>query len=134
MSGDAKAIAIQLLEDFRRFGHLDHMQSVDVAVVLEAFLEDVPAPESPQPMQPLVWEEDVIRFKPNEIVRRLLDEGGIDLNQIALWKVSDEDRTQFTQLIGYSVSGAGDLSYFNRDTLAVADAIAESMSRAKRST
>lgn len=76
------------------------------------------------PMQPIVIGLDgVCRFKENEIVRYLLDNGGIDLNKIAMLDFSDEDRTQFAQLIGYSVSGAGELSYFDDKVLCRADKI-----------
>ena len=64
------------------------------------------------PMQPVVIAKDgLIRFKANEIVQYLLDNGRIDLNQIAMLDVTDGDREQFAQLIGYSVSGYGELSY-----------------------
>jgi len=69
----------------------------------------------PHPMQPLVWDDNVIRFKRNKIVEYLLDHGGIDLNKIQLLAseglFSKADQRQFAQLIGYSVSGYGDLSY-----------------------
>lgn len=81
-----------------------------------------------QPMQPIEYDEHgVIRFKENTIVRKLLDEGGINLNDIACWDVSQEDRVQFAQLIGYSVSGFGSLHYVNKDAMETADLIAESM-------
>jgi hypothetical protein len=58
------------------------------------------------PIQPLELDEHgVLRFKSNAIVRHLLDKGGIDLNQLACMDFSDEDRSQFLQLIGYSHSG-----------------------------
>ena len=80
------------------------------------------------PMQPLVWDKEVIRFRENRIVRRLLDEGGINLNDIALWEdVSREERAQFAQLIGYSVSGFGDLEYASDEFLDEADRQAEAM-------
>lgn len=65
------------------------------------------------PNQPIYKDEHgTSRFRANEIVRRLLEDGPFDMNQIALWQgVSDEDRAQFAQLIGYSVSGWGSLSY-----------------------
>lgn len=69
------------------------------------------------PMQP-VWRDNdgVIRFKPNGIVQYLLDFGGIDMNLIAIMHkrdgtFTDEEMSQFAQLIGYSVSGFGDLDY-----------------------
>lgn len=77
-------------------------------------------------MQPVEYDaEGTIRFKKNAIVRFLLDAGPHDMNFIALLPVSDDDRTQFAQLIGYSVSGAGDLPYFDRELLGRADEAAE---------
>jgi hypothetical protein len=79
------------------------------------------------PIQPMVTDaHGVIRFKENAIVRYLLDNGGIDLNKIALLPFSGEDREQFAQLIGYSVSGFGDLSYVRADTLDVVDTLQQS--------
>ena len=82
------------------------------------------------PMQPIVFDEhNVARFKENKICSFLIDVGSIDLNDIARQNFSDEDRTQFAQLIGHSVSGAGDLPYFDREVLAKADAEVESISK-----
>ena len=78
------------------------------------------------PMQPLVKTKDgVVRFKENAIVRFLLDWAsprGMDLNVLATMPFDCEDREQFAQLIGYSVSGFGDLSYASKQTIAAADA------------
>lgn len=64
------------------------------------------------PMQPLYRDPDgTVRFQTNAIVRFLLDAGPFDLNMLAKVPFSDEDRAQFAQLIGYSVSGWGELSY-----------------------
>ena len=68
------------------------------------------------PRQPIVTDEHgVKRFKQNAIVRELLDRATaakiMDMNAIALMNFSDEDRQQFAQLIGYSVSGYSELSY-----------------------
>jgi hypothetical protein len=66
----------------------------------------------PQPIQPLVKDQHgVDRFQGNTIVRYLLDNGGLDLNDLARIPFSNEDRQQFAQLIGYSLSGYGELSY-----------------------
>lgn len=63
-------------------------------------------------MQPLIRDEQgVIRFQQNPIVRFLLDAGPFDMNQLAAMPFADEDRAHFAQLIGYSVSGYGELSY-----------------------
>jgi len=56
------------------------------------------------------------RFVGNEIVRYLLDNGGIDLNKLAVLDFSQEDREQFAQLIGYSLSGYSELSYVSDET------------------
>jgi hypothetical protein len=74
-------------------------------------------------MQQIVRDEDGRhRFRENAIVRYLLDAGPFDMNHLALLPVSREDRMQFAQLIGYSVSGYGDLGYVSRESLAAADA------------
>lgn len=70
------------------------------------------------PMQPLVEDEQgTLRFKKNKIVRFLLDAGPFDLGQLALMPFDDEDREQFAQLIGYSLSGFGGLDYVSDETL-----------------
>ena len=80
----------------------------------------------PHPLQPIEDDgNDVVRFKPNAIVRYLLDNGGIDMNQIALLPgVSREDHVQFAQLIGYSVSGFSELSYVHDEDYDKASAAA----------
>lgn len=88
------------------------------------------AKDLPHPMQPIGWDgHGVIRFKRNAIVDALLDEctalGGIDLNDIAVRVQTGgfpiEDQIQLAQLIGYSVSGFGDLSYAPEGMVARAD-------------
>lgn len=61
--------------------------------------------------QPLVWDNDVIRFRQNKIVRYLLDAGPFDLSDLGLMPFDREDREQFAQLIGYSAGGFGELDY-----------------------
>lgn len=74
------------------------------------------------PMQPLIIDEHgTVRFKKNEIVRVLLDTGVLDMNKLAVLNFSREDREQFAQLIGYSVSGFGDLSYVSKESVRIAD-------------
>ena len=74
------------------------------------------------PMQPVVVDpHGVIRFKANAIVQYLLDAGPFDMNHLAVMPFSEADREQFAQLIGYSVSGAGDLSYIRRSFIRRAD-------------
>jgi hypothetical protein len=65
-------------------------------------------------MQPLeIDTHGILRFKANEIVRHLLDHGGIDLNALARADAdfSQDDWTQFSQLIGYSLCGFHELRY-----------------------
>ena len=73
------------------------------------------------PMQPVCLDRHgVVRFKPNAIVKYLLDHGSLDLNDIgracAENGISQSDQEQFAQLIGYSVSGFGELSYVSKKT------------------
>lgn len=67
------------------------------------------------PIQPMELVNDVLRFEKNPIVEMLLDSGGIDMNMIAIWcienSIDKKYKQQFAQLIGYSVSGYGTLSY-----------------------
>ena len=78
------------------------------------------------PIQPLMKDEHgTLRFKPNAIVRFLLDEGPFDLNQIAMKQFSDEDREQFAQLIEYSLSGFGELGYVKTQTYETAARMVE---------
>jgi hypothetical protein len=75
-----------------------------------------------QPRQPIfVDQHGVRRFRPNKVVRYLLDNGDIDLNQLAQVPFDDEDRCQFAQLIGYSVDGYCDLPYTQGDDLDALD-------------
>jgi len=69
----------------------------------------------PHPMQPIGYDDrNIARFKENGIVRFLLDNGPFSLNELSMMlakgKFSQEDYTQLMQLIGYSVSGYGELS------------------------
>ncbi|ANF28013.1 hypothetical protein PS273GM_12980 [Stutzerimonas stutzeri] len=83
-------------------------------------------------MQPIEFDRrGTIRFRENKIVRHLLDFAeprGCGLNELARMDFSQEDRMQLAQLIGYSVSGYGDLSYASRESVETADAIAEALS------
>jgi hypothetical protein len=77
------------------------------------------------PMQPVVIAGDgCARFKENEIVRFLLqfaERRGTDLNSIAAMDFSRDDYSQLMQLIGYSISGYGDLDCANRRHVHQAD-------------
>lgn len=74
------------------------------------------------PIQPLEADEHgVTRFKENKIVRYLLDAGPFDLNTLAMQDYSQEDKEQFAQLIGYSHSCFGDLSYVGDEVYEAAE-------------
>lgn len=65
------------------------------------------------------------RFVPNRIVELLLETSTHDLNTIACGNFTDQERIQFAQLIGYSVSGFGTLSYVDDDTYNAVELIAD---------
>lgn len=75
---------------------------------------------TPFPMQPIVVENGVIRFRRNRVVRALLDHAHagekFDLNDIAASEdFSDEERCQFYQLIGYSLSGYHEMGFVTNE-------------------
>jgi hypothetical protein len=80
-------------------------------------------------MQPIeVAADGNIRFRQNAIVNWLWESGKVSLNEI-LAVASDrsmpiEDIEQFWQMLGYSVSGFGDLSFVRPETVEAADKIA----------
>lgn len=78
------------------------------------------------PIQPLNKDESgTVRFKANVIVSYLLDKGPFDMNHLALQDFSQEDREQFAQLIGYSLSGFSELSYVRDGTYETASKMAK---------
>lgn len=88
------------------------------------------------PMQKIVLDSNgTSRFQENKIVSFLLDQYKPNLNGIATLFASGhrEDYEQLMMLIGYSVSGFGDLSSSNRRRVATADRIAEKMTHHNRS-
>lgn len=85
----------------------------------------MPTKDQGHPIQPLVQDErGVLRFKANAIVRYLLDAGPNDMNTLAAMDFSVEDREQFDQLIGYSLSGFGEISYVTDETYNTAEKMA----------
>ena len=88
-----------------------------------------------EPMQPVgVDAHGVHRFLDNRIVRELLVRSGLTgygLNEIAVdahrGKYNDVEQRQLAQLIGYSVSGYGDLSYVDNESCMRADALSEAL-------
>jgi hypothetical protein len=78
------------------------------------------------PMQPIVTDpQGVVRFEENPIVNYLATEI-CDLNKLTIWRSQNEVDykywEQLMQLIGYSVSGYGDLSHVSGKSVARADA------------
>lgn len=79
-----------------------------------------------QPIQPLEKRTDgILRFTPNAVVRYLLDNGPIDMNHLANCPFGNNDREQFAQLIGYSLSGFEELSYVSDETYEAAERMAD---------
>lgn len=74
------------------------------------------------PIQPIEKDDHgTLRFKRNKIVD-FLAEGR--LNELAAMDFPQEDWEQLAQLIGYSLSGFGDLSYVKDATYNAAEAMA----------
>ena len=92
-------------------------------------------PRSPFPDQPVVLDEHgVARFQANRVIGKLMSvavEAGYSLNGLASDRAhgvfTDAECAQLMQLVGYSVSGFGDLSYVNYDDLVRADAAVEEL-------
>lgn len=79
------------------------------------------------PLQTIVRAEDgVIRFQGNVLVQHLLDSypGGAAALRLACPAADNGDWEQLDQLLGWSVSGFGDLPYVSRETIEAADAVA----------
>jgi hypothetical protein len=81
---------------------------------------------TPLPLQPLYRDADgTVRFRANQIVWFLLEWAktyGMNLNVLAAMPFDAADREQFAQLVGYSLSGFGELSYVTDETFARAEA------------
>ena len=87
-----------------------------------------PHKRSRSPVEPWMWEQLKGLIDPekgNAVVRFLVEHGPTDMNGLAVEDFPQKDEEQFAMLIGYSVSGAGDLSYFSSAMIARADAEAE---------
>ena len=87
------------------------------------------------PIQPLLKDDNgVLRFKQNAIVKYLLDAGPFDMNKLLMLPFSQEDQEQFAQLIGYSLSGFGDLSYVSDETYNLAEAKSKATQPSSKAT
>jgi hypothetical protein len=83
------------------------------------------------PIQPLyTTDTGTVRFKQNKIVNDLVTFGetrGFSLNDIARGDYTNDDRMQLAQLIGYSLSGYGSLSYVDDESYEAAEKMLEGM-------
>lgn len=72
-------------------------------------------PAASHPIQPVITDQHgTYRFKANAVVSYLLEwatKRGCSMNDLARVNFDKDDRQQFAQLIGYSLSGYGELSY-----------------------
>lgn len=88
-------------------------------------------------MQPLLIDEDaVIRFKGNGIVNSLYrlccDNLKFGMNEIVgHGGYTEEDLSQFAQLLGYSVDGYGELDYVSKKSIRKADKKADKLREIK---
>lgn len=90
------------------------------------------------PIQPLAKDaKGVLRFKENALVSALLEHWratGFGLNELALKFCTQEhadDWQQLAQLIGYSLSGYGELSYVSDDARCAAATMADEVQSEK---
>lgn len=72
--------------------------------------------KQPFPDQPIIDARGAIRFERNQIVDYLLDNGGLNLNDLAFIGFPQRDWEQFYQLIGYSLCGYHELSLVSDET------------------
>ena len=77
----------------------------------------------PVAIQPVVMLDDgTPRFQSNRICQYLLDAGPFNMNDVAMFPgISQEEREQFAQLIGYSVGGFEELHYASPKIVAKAN-------------
>jgi hypothetical protein len=108
--------------------------AIDALSALEA-TPSAPKVMEGHPMQPVVMSERGIhRFKSNKCVEALLDHGqktGFGLNELAYQAHTAEDQMQLAQLIGYSVSGYGDLGYVTDASYDLAAKLSQALTAAQ---
>jgi hypothetical protein len=111
----------------KRYKDLDGDQGYD-----EEYGRCIRKPEHPMPMQPMEYVEGIIRFRRNRLVEYLLKAGKLNMNDLAIFAhvagISNAEQMQFAQLIGYSVDGASNLSYFDQETVSEMDTKAANLS------
>lgn len=80
-------------------------------------------------MREVVNDNGVLRFKANTVVRELMNRaryGKCDLNDLIGLNLPIADWEEFHQLIGYSLSGYQDISFFSDESKDAAHALQES--------
>jgi hypothetical protein len=88
-----------------------------------------------QPMQPIyIDHQDVTRFKNNGVVQWIIDSKKLSLNDIDTEAFPAEDVAQFWQMLGYSTSGYGGLSFIPEAIVAEADAKAAELIQARKAS
>lgn len=110
-----KAYALQVRRDAKKAATNPkpcvHRTILEARAVEQASVKKPPPPKR-NPIQPTSEDENgYIRFRANALVRHLLDHGGLTMNDLVRVECSQDDRQQFAQLIGYSLSGYSALSY-----------------------
>ncbi|WP_294966909.1 hypothetical protein [Sulfurimonas sp.] len=68
------------------------------------------------PMQPIEDNgQKLARFKSNSIVKHLIENSSINLNNLDMSEFEQKDQEQFAQLIGYSLRAYGELEYVSNE-------------------
>ena len=80
------------------------------------------------PLQPIIDG----RFVPNRIVELLLETSTLNLNNIAFMDFTNQERMQLAQLIGYSLSGFGDLNYVDDETYETAEVLNDKLVQSEK--
>lgn len=122
----AAAHALPLLDLAKQVVHGSFTPGVEDVVLLERCGDS-----DLYPMQPMYEDKTgVIRFEANPIIDHIACEV-FGLNEVAVWcaenDIDDKYQEQLAQLIGYSVSGYGNLGYVSDESCDRADKKAEDM-------
>lgn len=106
----------------------DDMEDTVYTIATLATPTDAGLREASEMQTILKTDDGMIRFRQNKIVNFLLDAGPFDMNALAMMEFSAEDRMQFAQLIGYSISGYSELSYVSDESYEIAEAARAALS------
>jgi hypothetical protein len=82
--------------------------------------------DAKHPRQPIgIAPDGIVRFKPNALLRLLVDGGHINLNVVILRaqesRIPDEDLAQFWQLLGTSISAFGEHDFVSSEEAEACD-------------